>query len=239
MAKLLKPEIVEATASRFRSANGLSESQPIDFVRLLPKIGVLTLFRPLSDDFSGMCLKNISGDRFMLINSNNVISRQNFTMAHELFHLFEEDEFEPHVCNPGLIKTPSEKNADGFAASLLMPVAGLLDFISNKEPVSISVVLKMEHYYSVSRTALLYRLKNIGAINEREREQLDTYSRAGTAQRYGYEVSLYHPGKEGTVIGDYMETARRLFEEEKISEGHYVELLSKIGKDGICGSQED
>ena len=37
------------------------------------------------------------------------------------------------------------------------------------------------------------------------------------------------------VIGDFGEKARRLFEENKISEGHYVELLNMIG----CGGYKD
>ena len=36
------------------------------------------------------------------------------------------------------------------------------------------------------------------------------------------------PGNENLVIGDYGEKARSLFENEKISEGHYLELLSLI-----------
>jgi hypothetical protein len=42
---------------------------------------------------------------------------------------------------------------------------------------------------------------------------------------------LYEKGNEGVVIGDFGEKARRLFELEKISEGHYVELLNMI-RDG-------
>jgi hypothetical protein len=60
-----------------------------------------------------------------------------------------------------------------------------------------------------------------------------------TARQYGYETFLYQPGNEDLVIGDYVEKARRLFEEEKISEGHYIELLNKVGRDGITTPEED
>jgi hypothetical protein len=52
-----------------------------------------------------------------------------------------------------------------------------------------------------------------------------------TAREYGYDVSLYNLGNEGLVIGDFGEKARKLFDAEKISEGHYLELLHKIGID--------
>ena len=48
------------------------------------------------------------------------------------------------------------------------------------------------------------------------------------ATEYGYDLSLYQPGNEGMVIGDFGEKARLLFEQERISEGHYVELLNLL-----------
>ena len=222
--------LISIKASKFRSANGLSESQPIDLKSLLLRLNVLTLFRPLSDDFSGMCIKS-ENNRFMLINSNNAAGRQHFTIAHELFHLFEEDDFFPHKCNPGMSKNVSEKNADAFAAELLMPTTGLWEMIPEHElrtkKISIATILKTEHYYSVSRAALLFRLQNIGLINKEHRVKLSAHPIA-TARTYGYDASLYRKANEGLVIGDYGEKARTLFENGKISEGHYLELLSKI-----------
>jgi len=45
---------------------------------------------------------------------------------------------------------------------------------------------------------------------------------------------IYHsinPGNEGLVIGNFGEKARKLFDARKNSEGHYLELLHKIGID--------
>ena len=225
--------IMEAKASKFRSNTGLSQAEPINLKSLLLKLKVLTLFRPLSEDFSGMCLKDGAGNGFMLINSNNPKGRQHFTIAHELFHLFEEESVTPHKCNPGTgNKNPSEQNADAFAALLLMPKVGLWELIPEQElsskSISIATVLKIEHYYSVSRAALLFRLINIGAMSKANYEELKTLSPTATARNYGYDTSLYCGGNEGLVIGDFGEKARMLFEEGKISEGHYLELLSKI-----------
>ena len=51
---------------------------------------------------------------------------------------------------------------------------------------------------------------------------------ANSALCFGYDTALYDPANEGLVIGDFGEKARSLFEQEKISEGHYWELLRKI-----------
>ena len=82
--------------------------------------------------------------------------------------------------------------------------------------------------YTVS---LLVRLNALKLIPN------DTYNRlAGipvirSAKEYGYYTAIYLPGNKDLVIGDYGVKARNLFEQGFISEGHYIELLSKIGVD--------
>ena len=93
--------VIEKQVSEFRSDNGLSLSEPIALKSLLLKLNILTIFRPLSENFSGMCLKDKSGHRFMLVNSNQSQGRQYFTIAHELYHLYIEENPTPHKCNPG------------------------------------------------------------------------------------------------------------------------------------------
>ena len=44
----------------------------------------------------------------------------------------------------------------------------------------------------------------------------------------GYDRSLYQSGNEGLIIGDFGAKARELYDKEKISEGHYMELLNMI-----------
>lgn len=236
----MKPNkfIIEKQVSKFRMDNGLSESEPIALKSLLLKLNILALFRPLSENFSGMCLKDSSDHRFMLINSNHARGRQHFTIAHELYHLFIEEKPTPHKCNPGYgSKDPVEKCADMFASFLLMPQTGIFGLIPEDElrskNISIATVLKLEHYFSVSRSALLYRLLNIGLITEDKRLQLVEIGARFSANCFGYDTSLYEPANEGLVIGDFGEKARNLFEQEKISEGHYLELLHKININGI------
>lgn len=53
--------VIEKQVSEFRSDNGLSLSEPIALKSLLLKLNILTIFRPLSENFSGMCLKDKSG----------------------------------------------------------------------------------------------------------------------------------------------------------------------------------
>nr|WP_302829320.1 ImmA/IrrE family metallo-endopeptidase [uncultured Bacteroides sp.] len=239
----MKPNkfIIERQVAEFRMDNGLSATEPITLKSLLLKLNILAIFRPLSVNFSGMCLKDASGHCFMLINSNQSRGRQHFTMAHELYHLCIEKKPTPHKCNPGYAsKNPVEQNADMFASSLLMPEVGLCQLIPENElstkKVTIATILKLEHYFSVSRSALLYRLLNVGVISENTHAALSEVKVKYSARCFGYDTALYEPANEGLVIGDFGEKARLLFEQEKISEGHYLELLHKIN---INGTEED
>ncbi len=224
--------IVENQVSRFRQRVGLSDTEAVNLKSLLLKLNVLTVYRPLSDKFSGMSLK--SGEqRFMLINSNQPKCRQHFTIAHELYHLFVDPNPMPHNCLVEGKKSDAEQCADAFAQMFLMPADGVRQMIPDNElisgHVSLASVLRIEHYFSVSHAAVLNRLFDLKLIDRNERDRYMQYPVKKTAREYGYDTALYEPGNENLVIGNFGEKARKLFEEEKISEGHYMELLHKIG----------
>lgn len=234
--KRLTPSVAENLAKRFRIDNGISLTEAISLKSLLRKLNILTLFKPLSDSFYGMSLLSPSGLKFILINSNNPKGRQHFSIAHELYHLFLDDDPCPHVCKQNENeKNVQEKNADLFAAALLMPEDGLREFVSTQEikekHLRLSTVIKMEQYFSVSRAAILFRLQNSNIISATEFTALQKNSVIESAQQHGYDTVLYRSGNEGLVIGDFGEKARMLYEQEVISEGHYQELLNLITDD--------
>lgn len=227
--------LVESQVSKFRQSVGLSDTEAVNLKSLLLKLNVQTIYRPLSESFSGMSLK--SGHlRFMLINSNQPRSRQHFTIAHELYHLFVEENPMPHKCENGGKKDESEQCADAFALRFLMPKDGVIQLIPDSElmsgGVSLGTVIRLEHYFSISRAATLNRLYDLKLIDKTVKEKLAAYPAIRTAREYGYDTKLYEPGNENLVIGNFGEKARNLFDNEKISEGHYLELLHKIGIDG-------
>lgn len=116
-----------------------------------------------------------------------------------------------------------------------MPADGVWQMIPDNElmagRVSLASVLRIGHYFSVSFSAVLNRLYDLKLIDRVERDAFKEYPVKRTAREYGYDTALYEPGNENLVIGDFGEKARKLFDAEKISEGHYMELLHKIGID--------
>jgi len=234
MAKSKTEIELEKKAFDFRRSNGLSSTEPIRLKSLLLQLNVLTLFRPLSGDFSGMALK-ADDHRFIMVNTTQSIGKQHFTLAHELYHLFIQENFTSQTCSTGKFdkRHPEEYKADWFAAFLLLPEDGICHLIPSDElkrgtDISLQTILKIENIYSVSRHALLVRFKKLGLIDDRLFDQYKTGVIKGATQN-GYAPALYTPGNENEVIGDYGAMAQRLLQAEKISESHYLELMHAIG----------
>jgi Zn-dependent peptidase ImmA (M78 family) len=228
--------ILRKEAAAFRERNGIGSNEPVNIKSLLLKLNVLTVYKPLSGKFSGMAI--LAGDkRFMLINSDHPIGKQNFTICHEIYHLYIQEGFTSMQCFTGRFDKKTDRNeynADLFAAYLLMPEDGIYELIPNNElrsknKVSLETILKIEQYFSCSRLALLYRLHDLNLISN-EQVQDYKFNVIQSAIQYGYSDNLYKAGNQNEIIGDYGQIAKKLFEIEKISESHYLELMDDIDK---------
>lgn len=235
MSNLLSNEQADNLALQFRQNLGISITEPITTKNLIRQLGILTMYKPMSKMSYGMAL--LSSDKkykFILINSNNSKGRQHFTIGHEIFHLYYDKNPLPHICTQQGEKSITERNADKFASSLLMSKESIVANVPQKEiqgHISMATILKLQHLLSVSYQALLYRLKNLHFISENELQKLLPLPITTIAREYGYNSNLYRGGNENLIIGDFGEKAKKLFDTEKISEGHYIGLLSKIGNE--------
>ena len=220
----------EILANKFRAQIGIGLAEPIGIKTLLRRLQVTIMYRPLSNDTYGISCKSSSGKMFMLINSNSTRGRQHFTIAHELYHLYFDENPTPHMCSGGA--TTEEKNADLFASALLLPKEGISSMLSTEEilqhNVKLATILRIEQLFQVSRSMLLIRLKDIGVLSESNRMKLQCIPVKESALKYGYDTALYEAGNKGVMIGDFGEKARMLFEKGQSSEGHYYELLNMI-----------
>ena len=234
--KKLSKEAIEQLALKMRLQVGLNPSESIHAKTLLRKLGIMAMYRPLSEKACGLSMRSVDGrGKFMLINSNNSRGRQHFTICHELFHLYYDEEPKPHICGtPGMEKDPAEINANAFASALLLPQAGVLESIPSEEimnrHITTATMLRVEQLFGVSHQSLCYCLRRLRLLTEDELQSHLEESMViqDIASEYGYDLSLYQPGNEGVVIGDFGEKARLLYEQERISEGHYVELLNML-----------
>ena len=201
---------------------------------------LLTNICELNMSLSGMSIlhkNNETPSRFILVNSNHSLARQHFTICHELFHLFVQKDFKTMLCVTGLFDKSKDKNeylADLFASDLLMPKEAIISIIPENElhssGISLATILKLEQYFSSSRRAILYRLKNLDIIKQ---NIVDKYKDnvLRSAMEYGYDLNLYNKGNENKILGDYGTLAKTLFDKHLITEAHYYNLMDEMGID--------
>lgn len=226
--------ILEARANKFRERLGISGADAVDLYKALAELKVVTIFRELTENFSGMALK-AGENRFMLVNTNQTKARQHFTIGHELYHLFVQLDFTFQLCRAGRFdkKDKEEYNADVFSSYLLTPKTGILNLIPEEElgrggAISLPTIVTLEQHFGVSRSALLVRLARLDLIKVADYEQYKSNVKQ-SAYRLGYSTALYDHRNDYTIIGDYGTLCKKLFEEEKISESHYYNLMQDIG----------
>ena len=236
-SQLLKNEIANS-ALKFRTENGYGPTDPIRLTSLLLKRNVITLFRPLSVGLGGMAIKAPGDLRFMLINQKHIVGRQHFSIGHELYHLFIQKDFAAQKCITALFEKQTdseEKNADMFAAFLLLPEQGIVELIPSEERqqknrIKEETLFKIQQYYSLSINAVIYKLIELGYIDKSYYDKF-AFEKKSIARKLGYDTALYEPGNENKVIGDYGLIVNKLYVEKKISEAYYLELLNAINID--------
>jgi Zn-dependent peptidase ImmA (M78 family) len=220
-------------AYKFRHQHGLGSKDPINTRSLLLKLKTLAVYKPLqSEKISGIAVKT-DHIKSMLINSGRSIGHQNFTIIHELYHLFIQDDFSYMICNPKYSRSEKkiERSANRFASQVLLPEEGIIEMIpeneQRKNKISLGSLYEIEQYFMCSRSALLFRLQGLNLLDQYHAEQ---YRKdiIRNARLFGYNINLYLSDNKKEVIGDYGKLAKSLFDQERISESHYASLMKDI-----------
>lgn len=154
---------------------------PIPVEQVARRLGAQVTYEPFEGDISGMLFRD--QDRAVIgVNSRHAATRQRFTVAHEIGHLVMHkgqpvfiDRFVRLNMRDGQ-STPDERQANAFAAELLMPRRMVSEEVTrallkqrNLAPPDLASTLAQR--FRVSPAAMQYRLINLGV--------LDPYSLAG------------------------------------------------------------
>lgn len=99
------------------------------------------------------------------VNPKNSNIRQRFIIAHELGHYFCGHDSSPRIdtefnLSP-IVYKPEERQANAFAAQLLMPEIYLNYFIFNEKIADLDILADK---FKVSTMAIHFRLKNLGLV---------------------------------------------------------------------------
>ena len=164
------------------------------------------------DEHLGSCI---------LVNINHPPSRQTFTIAHEFCHtLIDRNKIaQMDFIDPG--DDPIETRANVFASHFLMPDEALEEFLRHmgikkkKHDYDPYDVAHIAYYFSLSHLAVLYRLKDYGALSEEKFEQLRQSNWKKVANTLDFPEEIYEIDSKDEMASerapkDYMLTQERL-----------------------------
>jgi len=147
---------------------------PIDVDAIAKSLGVPIFREPLRDGISGLLYRE-AGKAAIFVNRQTALSRQRFTIAHELGHyLLDHKSDDIHVDKDFRLmfrsdkakgdSQPAETQANLFAATLLMPKEMLeSDLRRFGGSIDDGDILRLADRYGVSIQAFLIRLNSIDA----------------------------------------------------------------------------
>jgi len=154
-----------------RLARGLviSAQLPVAVEDIVRAQGIELVFDPFADaHLSGLASRR-NGNRVIAVNCANSYSRQRFTIAHELGHLFLHDRQDIFVDGDVVVgrreesrtRSPEEREADLFASELLMPEALIIRDLrfADEQPLQ-SAIATLAARYRVSELAMSIRLRD-------------------------------------------------------------------------------
>jgi len=235
-------------AERLRMNLGEDNHSPIDIFSLVQGIDLLTIvYYPMGNTISGMCIKGGSGSSVIALNSSMTIGRQRFSLAHELYHLYYDDNM-MSVCAKKIgTGSDTEKKADIFAGYFLMPRVALTekaDSLLKKHTGKLTIqdIICIEQYFGVSHQAAVYQLYNCNYIDCDDLNNLLNLSVARRAEAMGYSGDFYRPSlkeKMYCTYGHYINQVEELKSKDIITDGKYEELLLEAFRDDLVfGMQE-
>lgn len=230
--------LIQRRASQIREKLGVDLNSPIDLFSLVSADTDLTLVvYPFKKEISGICIKTA---KLIAINSNSTHGRKMFSLAHELYHYyFDEEQTTVSYFFEDKNTAKIEKEANLFASYLLMPdssFSNLCDKLTQnrKDKIDVIKIMEIEQYFRTSRKAVLTRLMIDNIITSEEESQFST-DIIKTAKRYGYDISLYLPSDSNIpkTYGAYLKKALKLKNEGIISDGKYEEYLFDANRSDI------
>lgn len=235
-------------AVSLRKQLGDDATSPIDIFTLAYSIEHLSIvYYPMGERLSGICVKD-KGSNVIAINSSMSIGRQRFSLAHEFYHLFYDEDKLTAICAKKIgVGSDKEIYADQFASYFLMPPDALSDIIQQikktpSDKLSVKDIVRIEQYFQLSRQAVIYRLIGEKELTPNEAESM-RQNVISSAINLGYDDTLYKPTpkeKQYGTYGYYIQQADKANERGLISNGKYEELLlSAFRSDLVYGDEAE
>jgi len=133
------------------------------------QMGVKIIYDSLSDAGSAASMIHQKYGAIIVINSNESPWRQNYDLAHELFHLYTWGLYSYEELQDTELFQDVEKKADRFASTLLLPSEEIRSRLHKKldksKKLSKADFVDIAREFGVSTQALAYRMSNTKLIS--------------------------------------------------------------------------
>lgn len=156
--ELKSRDILEHTVGSIESID-----PPVDLAKILQNFGITLAYAGFKKpDVSGAYEAN---QKVIYLNKSDSRKRQLFTVAHEIGHIVLDHKkkfdifYRAQITQFNGEQTAEEKEANYFAASLLMPQELVIKTWDKYHDIEL-----LAAYFGVSRTAAFWRLKELGII---------------------------------------------------------------------------
>lgn len=215
-----KKRAIRIKADSFRTKCQVGRYGIIDLFKECERLGYKLVRYPIGENADlGFAMKK-DNDIVIFTNSSNRLSREIFTLAHELGHaMLHLEDSNSFVDNSATINGKSmdekEQEANYFAACLLMPLDDVNRFIDleienfQERGLSAMDIARIMSEFSVSFDMALNRLENLGVIDMNQKLLLDnekTKKRVGNLLRsVGGNAKLNEPGNEIDIPHEYID----------------------------------
>ncbi len=161
----------------------------------------------------------------ILINSIEVAWRQNFSIAHELFHIITWSESLLNEIKDNKLWDYNEKLANAFAASLLLPSEVLhreINKIVGKKNFTKASLVVLARQFDVSLESLLWRMKFLRFINEKTVKELldDEQIRSWDKESFQSKNIIHY-----SVSERFFRLAYLAYSQSDISKSRLAEIL--------------
>lgn len=176
-----------AAAERFRSDQHLGVQPLGDLVAVIEhatEVDVAVL--DVGPDEHGLTMRDPDREVTMIaVARTERPMRQRSSLAHELAHVLFED-WRTSTGDEWNARSREEVRADAFARHLLMPVAGLREFLEDTPRVDQAVVSALTQRFLVSPALAAIALQQAAYITEATKQELMSLTTPKLALRYGW-----------------------------------------------------
>jgi Zn-dependent peptidase ImmA (M78 family)/transcriptional regulator with XRE-family HTH domain len=250
-----------AIAEQERRRLGVGYAAVTDVTELLEKHGVRTAVVDLPEDISGLTVFDVEAGPFVAANRSDHFLRRNFSFAHEYAHVLLDCDSPGRISRDSERTDLIEVRANSFAANVLMPEAGVREVLealgkstqgrllaetpvhddrvvgieargtATASKIRMHDVVLLAHHFGVSRQVVVYRLRNLKLMSDRELQQLLSEEQAGHGRQLEQLLDLPEPdhAKERNRFRHrFLSLALEAYQRAAISRGKLEELFAML-----------